>query len=101
MNPLVQLNAVYAHYGKLQALKHINLAIQPGERVALVGANGSGKSTLLRVIHGLHRIESGLIHSPPRRRQAMVFQRPFLLRASIRFNLMLGLLLRGWRWRDA
>ncbi|MCK9507416.1 MAG: phosphate ABC transporter ATP-binding protein [Pigmentiphaga sp.] len=101
MTPLVRLNDVSAQYGNLRALKDISLSIQPGERVALVGANGSGKSTLLRVVHGLHRIETGQLHSPPRRRQAMVFQRPFLLRASIRFNLMLGLLLRGWRWRDA
>lgn len=101
MTAVVQLENVSASYGNLPALKEVSLSIQPGEHVALVGANGSGKSTLLRVIHGLHRIDSGQLQSPPRRRQAMLFQRPFLLRASIRFNVILGLLLRGWRWSEA
>jgi ABC-2 type transport system ATP-binding protein/lipopolysaccharide transport system ATP-binding protein len=41
------------------ALKNINLAIQTGDRIALLGTNGSGKSTLLKVIAGIYKPEAG------------------------------------------
>ncbi|HEU4457719.1 MAG TPA: phosphate ABC transporter ATP-binding protein [Methylibium sp.] len=93
---LIELDRVGLRYGAHTALREVSLAVARGERIALVGANGSGKSSLLRVLHGL------LAPSAGRRAQrdaglriAMLFQRPFLLRLSVRANLRLGLWLHG------
>lgn len=40
-------------------MKHINISLQKGEKVALVGPNGSGKSTLIKILAGLYEIKSG------------------------------------------
>jgi tungstate transport system ATP-binding protein len=78
------------------------LTIAAGERVALIGANGSGKTTLLRLLHGLVPHAAGSFTSAaPRRHQAMLFQRPHMLRASVVVNVAMALWLRGTRWRDA
>ncbi|MFN4120122.1 MAG: phosphate ABC transporter ATP-binding protein [Acidovorax sp.] len=95
------LDGVTVRYGRVQALTDIHLIIQPGERVALVGANGSGKSTLLRVLHGLADAQGGGLHCDPSMRQAMLFQRPHMLRTSAQNNVALALWLRGTRWREA
>ncbi|KMO55547.1 amino acid ABC transporter ATP-binding protein, partial [Lacticaseibacillus rhamnosus] len=47
------------YFGKFQALKNINLTIDRGEVVTIIGPSGSGKSTVLRCINGLERITSG------------------------------------------
>ena len=98
---LFHLDKVNVHYGSVAALSAISLRIEDGERVALVGANGSGKSTLLRLLHGLLPASSGTVERVARDRQALVFQRPYLLRTSVLNNVALGLWLRGTRWRDA
>lgn len=95
------LRQVSVRYGRVQALADVSLRITPGERVALVGANGSGKSTLLRVLHGLADAHGGGLLCDPALRQAMLFQRPHMLRASARNNVALALWLRGTRWREA
>ena len=85
----------------MRALTDVSLAIHPGERVALVGANGGGKSTLLRVMHGLIAPTAGHLTRDAEARQAMVFQRPHLMRLSVQRHIALGLWLRGPAWRDA
>ncbi|MCE3270474.1 MAG: putative transporter involved in tungstate transport, ATP-binding component [Ramlibacter sp.] len=101
MSAWVQLQAVDLHFGAVHALRGVDLRISPGERVALIGANGSGKSTLLRVLHGLLRPTAGKMVRDVTLGQAMVFQRPFALRASALSNVALGLWLRGTAWRAA
>ncbi|WP_280151119.1 phosphate ABC transporter ATP-binding protein [Piscinibacter sp. XHJ-5] len=96
MSPaLVELQAATVRFGAKQALSRIDLTVSRGERIALVGANGSGKSTLLRALHGLVPLAEGgrIVHAAPR--IAMVFQRPFMLRLSVRGNVELGLMLQG------
>ena len=95
------LRQVHVRYGRVQALADVTLRIAPGERVALVGANGSGKSTLLRVLHGLADTHGGGLLCDPALRQAMLFQRPHMLRTSARNNVALALWLRGTRWGEA
>ena len=91
MGPVVQLQQVSVQLGAVRALHSVNLSIAPGERVALIGPNGSGKSTLLRTLHGLLPPSSGEVWRDPARRQAMLFQRPHLLRLSALANVALGL----------
>jgi tungstate transport system ATP-binding protein len=69
--------------------------------VALIGANGSGKSSLLRLLHGLVAPSEGALWRDTQALQAMVFQRPYMLRASACGNVALGLWLRGVPWRQA
>lgn len=97
--PLIELHGAAVRFGALTALADVDFVLQPGERVALVGANGSGKTTLLRLLHGQ------IAHDGQRRArrdaqgrepaQAMVFQRPFLLRLSVWNNLRVALWLAG------
>ena len=91
MAPVVQLDRVSVELGPVRALKDVSLQIAPGERVALIGPNGSGKSTLLRTLHGLLPPAAGSVQRDPARRQAMLFQRPHLLRLSALANVALGL----------
>jgi len=85
----------------VRALHEVNLSVYPGERVALIGANGSGKSTLLRLLHGLAEPSAGRLQCDARRPQAMLFQRPHLMRMPVLANIALGLWLRGSAWTQS
>ena len=52
-DPLLRIENLTVHYGAAQALFGIDLAVAPGETVALVGANGAGKTSLLKAVMGL------------------------------------------------
>src|SRR5271157_3181553 len=88
-----EVRDVTFRYHKVTALNGLSLSINPGKRVALLGANGSGKSTLLQILDGLAYPESGSVrfYGEPltedrlqnlefsyqfRRRVGMVFQNP-------------------------
>src|SRR5215217_457660 len=58
---LVALTGVNKHFGELHVLKDINLSIDQGEVVVVIGPSGSGKSTLCRAINRLEPIDSGTI----------------------------------------
>ncbi len=60
-DPLVEIADVQKHYGEFQALKDINLTVNRGEVVVVIGPSGSGKSTLCRTINRLETITSGTI----------------------------------------
>jgi len=91
--PVFTAESVSYRYQSVTALESVSLAIEPGKRVALLGANGSGKSTLMRLLDGLYLPDSGSIsfHGQPltrerleddrfafdfRRRVGLVFQNP-------------------------
>jgi tungstate transport system ATP-binding protein len=101
MTALFELQGASVVLGRVPALREVSMTIAAGERVALVGANGSGKSTLLRLLHGLLPTRDGVVRVPAAGEQAMLFQRPFLLRTSVLNNVALGLWLGGTPWRDA
>ena len=60
-NPILTLQNVSAHYGKIQALHGVSLHINQGEIVTLIGANGAGKTTLLGTLCGEPRATQGSI----------------------------------------
>ncbi len=101
MSAVLSLQHVSVQFDKHLVLHDVSLQMKAGERVALVGANGSGKSTLLRVAHGLLKVSSGSVVVVPEMHQAMVFQRPHMLRTSVLRFVVWGLWLQGTPWREA
>jgi len=62
MEDIISLKDInYSYYGKIPALKNINLSVKQGEMFAIIGLNGSGKSTLLNIINGLVLPDSGIV----------------------------------------
>ncbi|GIH10951.1 arginine ABC transporter ATP-binding protein [Rhizocola hellebori] len=59
--PLIELNAVNKWFGSLHVLRDVNLTVDRGEVVVVIGPSGSGKSTLCRAINRLETINSGTI----------------------------------------
>jgi ABC transport system ATP-binding/permease protein len=63
--PLLQLSGISLTFGGNPVFDNLDLVVQPGDRVALVGRNGSGKSTLMKVMAGLVDADAGLRVVPP------------------------------------
>ena len=61
-NASISAEAISKHFGKVQALDNINLIVEPGTVVALLGPNGSGKTTLVRILTTLLSPDSGNAH---------------------------------------
>ncbi|MEE4313480.1 MAG: amino acid ABC transporter ATP-binding protein [Desulfofustis sp.] len=59
--PMIEIKNLHKYFGDLEVLKGIDLSIEQGEVVVIVGASGSGKSTLLRCINKLEELTSGEI----------------------------------------
>src|SRR6476660_10238182 len=60
-SPLLSVRGVTAYYGHVKALKGVDIDVNNGEIVALIGANGAGKSTLMMTICGNPRARDGRI----------------------------------------
>jgi branched-chain amino acid transport system ATP-binding protein len=58
---LLKVRGLEARHGLLKAVRGIDLDLQEGERLALVGANGAGKTTLLRTLAGIHAASAGTV----------------------------------------
>ena len=63
--PLLQLSQISLTFGGNPVFDGLDLVVQPGDRVALVGRNGSGKSTLMKVMAGLVEADHGIRVVPP------------------------------------
>lgn len=58
---VLEISGLHSNYGMIKAIKDINIHVDKGELVSLLGANGAGKSTLLKSIIGMVHVESGSI----------------------------------------
>ena len=81
----------------LHIIKPLSLDIEAGPSTIILGANGAGKSVLMRLMHGLLAPTAGKISWSSSGRQAMVFQRPIMLRRSVLANVVYALKLAGQR----
>lgn len=98
----IRIEDLHFAYGSgADILTGINLVIEPGQKIALVGASGGGKSTLASVLIGLYPPTSGMVHydgvpltriglDVVREHVATVLQHPALFNATVRENLLLG-----------
>ncbi len=59
--PLLEITGLAVNYGHIRAVHQVDLTLQPGEIVALIGANGAGKTTTLLAVSGLLKTSAGAI----------------------------------------
>jgi len=62
MNPLLEIRDLHVAYGKVEAVRGVNLTMQPGQIVTVIGPNGAGKTTLLAAAAGLLRSHGAVIY---------------------------------------
>ena len=74
--PLLQLSQISLAYGHVPLLDHVDLVVEPGERIGLIGRNGTGKSSLLKLIDGAAAADDGKIWRAPALKLASVPQEP-------------------------
>lgn len=71
----IKVENLYKKYSENEMiLKNVNLEIEKGEVISIIGASGGGKSTLLRCLIGLEEIDSGTVVVPEKNKMGMVFQ---------------------------
>ncbi len=75
---LITISNAQLAYGHWHLLHHADFALEPRERVGLIGRNGSGKSSLLKVLAGLERVDDGDVQWQRDLRIAVVAQEPLL-----------------------
>jgi len=61
MSALLSIAGLTAHYGDFQALFGVDLSLEEGQTVAIIGANGAGKTTLMRAITGVAKVTAGQV----------------------------------------
>jgi len=94
-------NVSFAYAGEEWVLRDLSFRVEPGERVALVGATGAGKTTIIKLLTRLYEVSEGRIlldgvdlrelpQAELRRRVAMVLQDVFLWSGSVAENIGLG-----------
>ncbi|MBN2721503.1 MAG: ABC transporter ATP-binding protein [Campylobacterales bacterium] len=94
-------NVSFAYKEGKEILKNINMKLEPGQKIAIVGASGSGKTTLANLIVGFYHADRGEIYydgipsknialSTVRENIHLILQHPKLFHDTIRFNLTLG-----------
>lgn len=94
-------NLSFSYDGNAVVLNNINLKIEKGEKVAIIGETGSGKSTLAQILIGLYPITDGKIfyneheireigYEKVRENVGFVLQSPLMFNNTLRFNLTLG-----------
>eukprot|EP00952_Eustigmatos_sp_NYUAD-ZCMA_P000570 2247-Eustigmatos_ZCMA.PRE.1 len=75
---LLTLQDAQLAHGHWPLLDHTDFALEPRERIGLIGRNGAGKSSLLRVLAGLERLDDGALQFQSGLRIAFVAQEPKL-----------------------
>ncbi len=108
--PLIEVRSLYKRFGEKEALKNINIKVERGEVLAIIGPTGAGKTTLLYLLDLLEMPTSGKIYfdgtdvTQPRkvrlearRRMAFVIQKPVVFNTTVYDNIAYGLKWRGVR----
>ncbi|MGC1286106.1 MAG: ATP-binding cassette domain-containing protein, partial [Streptosporangiaceae bacterium] len=102
-NPAVEAAGIFKQFGSTQALRDVDLTLQPGRCLGLVGRNGAGKSTLVSILSGIYPADAGQVRfegqpAPPlgaldawRSRIATVFQHSMVVPdLTVAENVFLG-----------
>ena len=95
MNTWLNIEHLGLTEGATRIIDEVSLPLT-AQRTVVLGPNGAGKSTLLRLIHGLLHPTGGSLNWPQTLSQAMVFQRPVMLRTTALANVIYGLKLKGY-----
>lgn len=100
-SPFLEFDGVCASYGGGEVLSSINIKIEKGQTVGIIGGTGSGKTTLVNLIGGLYKPSSGVVYidgkdvggidkSKMKGLVATALQKPALFKGTIKSNLLLG-----------
>jgi molybdopterin-binding protein len=106
MTSIYKLESVAKNYGAVRALDSVNLDVEEGECLGVIGQSGAGKTTLLKILAGLEEPTAGSVSFrgerltesklPEMRKTAtMIFQSPLFLKGDVYTNIAYGLRLRG------